>query len=102
MKEVLNLIYYFFNTIFILFIPGLSIIMVMSQFVRISIFEKILFSFIISITLIPLLVFNLNLFLGININKANVMIIIISIFLIGTVIICCLKGIKNKFFKKFY
>ena len=81
-----------FGSIFVLFLPGYCLSFIF--FKEIEIIERIALSFALSIAVVPLVIFYLNL-IGLKINLVNSIIVISSIIIISLILVN-LKGRKNK------
>ena len=71
-----------FGSVYVLFLPGLVLTFVFFKKDEIDIIERIALSFALSIAVVPLLVFYLNL-MGVKINILNVSLIIAGIIILG-------------------
>jgi hypothetical protein len=78
-----------FGSVYVLFLPGLIVSFLFFAGKEIDILERIALSFALSIAVVPLVVFYLNL-TGLIINAVNVSLVILAICLIGLI------GIKIK------
>lgn len=86
---ILDLLKIIFSSILVLFLPGFVWSFVFFKKEEIDVIERIAFSFGLSITLVPLVVFWLNWLLKIKINIVNITTIILV--LIGCALIVLLK-----------
>jgi len=75
-----------FGSFYVLFLPGLVLTFAFFKGKEIDILERIALSFALSIAVVPLLVFYLNL-IGMKINTLNVVLVIAFIILINLAII---------------
>ncbi|MCD6528123.1 DUF1616 domain-containing protein [bacterium] len=84
-----------FGSVYVLFLPGLVLTFVFFKREEIDIIERIALSFALSIAVVPLLVFYLNL-IGMKINPLNVSLVIAGIIILALGIIFRHKlGIKK-------
>ncbi len=75
-----------FGAVYVLFLPGFAMSFIFFDKGNIDLLERIALSFALSISVVPLVVFYLNL-IGMKINALNVSLIILGIILISLVII---------------
>ncbi len=91
-----------FSLIYVLFLPGLVWTYVFFENKDIDAIERITLSFILSISIVPLVVFFSNTKFGIKITALNVFFIILIICFIASLIKFISKTIKQQpFYKKF-
>lgn len=83
-----------FGSLYVLFLPGFAMSFIFFDKGNIDLLERIALSFALSISVVPLVVFYLNL-LGMKINTLNVSLIILGIILISLIIIRK-KWLKSK------
>lgn len=83
-----------FGSLYVLFLPGFTMSFIFFEKGNIDLLERIALSFALSISVVPLVVFYLNL-IGMKINALNVSLIILGIILISLVIIRK-KWLKSK------
>jgi uncharacterized membrane protein len=81
--EVINVL---FTIVFVLFLPGFTISLVFFDWNKIDLIERIALSFALSISIVPLVVFYLNL-LGVPVNKVSVAFQILLILTIATMVL---------------
>jgi len=72
-----------FGSIYVLFLPGLVLSYVFFKRGEKDIIERIIFSFALSIVVIPLLTFYLNFLFMIKINLMNVSLIVLSVIAVS-------------------
>ena len=82
-----------FGSFFVLFLPGFFIVELFFQ--EVDIIEKIALSFALSIAIVPLAVFYLNL-IGIKINSLNSVLTIIGVIIISFIVRFIIDKIKSK------
>jgi len=82
-----------FGSFFVLFLPGFFIVELFFQ--EVDIIEKIALSFALSIAIVPLAVFYLNL-IGIKINTLNSVLTIIGVIIISFIVRFIIDKIKSK------
>lgn len=82
-----------FGSFFVLFLPGFFIVELFFQ--EVDIIEKIALSFALSIAIVPLTVFYLNL-IGIKINTLNSVLTIIGVIIISFIVRFIIDKIKSK------
>ena len=75
MNQILEIIRVVFGSVYVLFLPGLALSFVFFKKREIDIIERIALSFALSIAVVPLLVFYLNL-IGMKINALNVFLVV--------------------------
>ena len=75
-----------FGSVYVLFLPGLVLTFVFFKGKEIDIIERVALSFALSIAIVPLLVFYLNL-VGMKINVLNVGLVIAFIILTGLAVV---------------
>ncbi len=98
MNQILNIINIIFSIVFILFLPGNIISFIFFPLKNIDLIERIALSFSLSIAIVPLIVFYLNL-LGIPINKPSVTLQILLIIIVSLIIIL-IRHYLTKYVKK--
>jgi uncharacterized membrane protein len=91
----MDIIITIFSVIFILFAPGFAISLIFFRQSRIDLIERIPLSFILSIAILPILIFYTN-FLGIPINFITVILQVIGIILVAFLIIETQNILKSK------
>lgn len=89
----LNAFMIVFGSVYVLFLPGFIISFVFFDKDKIDFLERIALSFALSIAVVPLFVFYLNL-IGVKINKLNVSLVILGIIIISYVLYR--KGVFKK------
>jgi uncharacterized membrane protein len=82
-----------FGSVYVLFIPGFIISFIF--FKKIDVLERIALSFALSIAIVPLTVFYLNL-IGLKIGTLNVFLTILAIIIISTIILLIKKKYHSK------
>lgn len=79
MVDIVEIIRIIFGSVFVLFLPGFAWSFVFFAREEIDWIERIALSFGLSIAMVPLAVFWLNYFLGVNINLLNVSTVILAL-----------------------
>jgi len=72
-----------FGSIYVLFLPGLGLSYVFFKKGEKDFIERIILSFALSIVIVPLLTFYLNLLLNVKINILNVSLIVLSVIAVS-------------------
>ncbi|HSX39315.1 MAG TPA: DUF1616 domain-containing protein [Candidatus Saccharimonadales bacterium] len=93
MTEILNILNIIFAVVVVLFLPGFVISYIFFDKNKIDIVERFALSCALSIAVVPLLVFYLNL-LGVKITKFNIL-IEISLIIVESLIIIWIKKLKT-------
>lgn len=91
------------SSLFVLFAPGFAAsFAIFPKTGEVDLIERVALSFALSIALIPLVVFYLNMLIGIPINLLNASIIVVGVILVSVTIYWIRKNNKKvfEFFKK--
>lgn len=95
MDQIINIIFIAISAILVLFAPGFFVSLILFNFGKIDFLERIALSFALSISIIPLLTFYLNL-LGLKINTHLIISEILAVANICTLIYLFLHFKKKK------